>query len=140
MSGINVRRVILGGFVAGLVANAFDFVITSYLMATEFAAMLARLNVSESAVQSWIWVFAAADFVWGFLLVFTYASIRPRFGRGPKTAIVAGVLLWLAFAIAVLILMAIGLHTLRSYLKSSALYLISALVSSMVGAALYKES
>ncbi len=140
MSGINVRRVILGGFVAGLVANAFDFVITSYLMATEFAAMLARLNVSESAVQSWIWVFAAADFVWGFLLVFTYASIRPRFGPGPKTAIVAGVLLWLAFAIAVLILMAIGLHTLQSYLKSSALYLISALVSSMVGAALYKES
>ena len=140
MSGINLRRVILGGFVAGLVANAFDFVITSYLMATEFAAMLARLNVSDSAVQSWIWVFAAADFMWGFLLVFTYASIRPRFGPGPKTAIVGGILLWLAFAIAALILMAIGLHTLQSYLKTSALYLISALVSSMVGAALYQES
>ncbi len=140
MSRINVRRVILGGLVAGLVANAFDFVITSYLMATEFAEMLARLNVSASAVQSWIWVFAAADFLWGFLLVFTYASIRPRFGPGPKTALIGAVLLWLAFAIAVLILMAIGLHTLQSYLKSSALYLISAVVSSMVGAALYKES
>ena len=41
MAGINVRRVVLGGFVAGLVANAFDFVITSYLMATEFTSMLA---------------------------------------------------------------------------------------------------
>ena len=139
MSGINVRRVILGGLVAGLVANGFDFVITSYLMATEFASILARLNVSEAAAQSWIWLFAAADFIWGLLLVFTYAAMRPRFGPGPKTAVVSGIVLWLAFAIALLVLMAIGLHTPQSYLKSSALYLVSALVSSLVGAALYKE-
>lgn len=139
MRGINLRRVILGGFVAGLVANVFDFVITSYLMAAEFAAMLVRLDVGESAAQSWIWVFAVADFIWGFLLVFTYAAVRPRFGTGPRTAIISGVLLWSAFAIAMLILMALGLHTLASYAKSSALYLLSALVSSLAGAALYKE-
>ena len=139
MPGINVRRVILGGLVAGLVANAFDFVITSYLMATEFTSMLDRLNVSEAAMRSWIPLFAAADFIWGVLLVFTYAAIRPRFGPGPKTAVVSGVTLWLAFAIAVFILMAIGLHTPQSYLKSSGLYLVSAVVSSLVGAALYKE-
>jgi hypothetical protein len=139
MPRINVRRVILGGLVAGLVANAFDFVITSYLMATEFTSMLARLNVSETAMGSWITMFAAADFIWGVLLVFTYAAMRPRFGPGPKTAVVSGVTLWLAFAIAVFILMAIGLHTPQSYLKSSGLYLVSAVVSSLVGAALYKE-
>ena len=139
MPAIDVRRVILGGLVAGLVANAFDFVITSYLMATEFASMLARLNVSEAAMRPWIPLFAAADFIWGVLLVFTYAAIRPRFGPGPKTAVVSAVTLWLAFAIAVFILMAIGLHTPQSYLKSSALYLVSAVVSSLVGAALYKE-
>jgi hypothetical protein len=65
--------------------------------------------------------------------------MRPRFGPGPKTAVVSGVTLWLAFAIAVFILMAIGLHTPQSYLKSSGLYLVSAVVSSLVGAALYKE-
>ena len=139
MSGINVRRVILGGFVAGLVANAFDFVITSYLMAPEFSAMLARLNVGQSPAPSLILIFAIADFVWGFLLVFTYAAIRPRFGPGPGTAMVGGVVLWLAFAIAALVLTAIGLHTPQSYLKSSALYLVSALVSSVAGAALYRE-
>jgi hypothetical protein len=139
MPGINLRRVLVGGLVAGLVANAFDFVITSYLMATEFSSMLARLNVSEAAMRSWIPLFAAADFIWGVLLVFTYAAIRPRFGPGPKTAVVSGVTLWLAFAIAVFILMAIGLHTPQSYLKSSGLYLVSAVASSLVGAALYKE-
>ena len=139
MSAINLRSVMVGGIVAGLVAIAFDFLITSYLMAAEFSAMLARLNLSEGAMQRWIWVFGIADFAWGFLLVFTYAAIRPRFGPGPQTAIIGAVILWLALAIGVLILMAIGLHTPRSYAMSTALYLVSALAASIAGASLYKE-
>jgi hypothetical protein len=139
VSGINLRRVILGGVVAGLVANAFDFAITTYLMAPEFDSMLARLNVDEAAMQSWIPVFAIADFVWGFLLVFAYAAIRPRFGAGARTAVISGLMLWLVIAIFALLLMAMGLHSLQSYLKSSALYLVSAIASSMAGAAFYKE-
>ena len=139
MSGINFQRVMVGGLVAGLVANAFDFVITSYLMAAEFNAMLAKLNVSEAAMQSWIPVFGAADFLWGVLLVFTYAAIRPRFGPGPRSAVVGALMLWLALAIAMLILMALGLHTPGSYFKSAALYLFSAIASSVAGAALYRE-
>ena len=139
MSAINARRVILAGLVAGLVANAFDFVITTYLMATEFNSMLARLNVGQAAVQSWIPIFAVADFVWGLLLVFAYAAVRPRFGPGPRTAVISSIMLWLVMAIFALLLVAIGLHTVQSYLKSSALYLVSAIVSSIVGAALYRE-
>ena len=139
MFGINMRRVLLGGFVAGLVANAFDFVITTYLMAAEFNAMLTRLNVDGSATQAWIPVFATADFIWGLLLVFTYAAIRPRFGPGPKTAVIAGVLLWLSLMIFAVLLLAMGLHTVDSYAKSAALYLASAVASSLAGAALYKE-
>ena len=139
MYGINIRRVIIGGLVAGLVANAFDFVITRYFMATEFASMMARLNVDTAVVESWVWIFAVADFVWGLLLVFTYAAIRPRFGPGAKTAFISGIMLWLVVAIFAVLLMALGLHTPQSYLKSSALYLVAALVSSLVGAKLYKE-
>jgi hypothetical protein len=138
--GLNIRRIILGGFAAGLVSNGFDFVITQIFMANEFASILTRLNVDEAAAQAWIPLFALADFVWGFLLVFTYAAIRPRFGPGPKTAIIGATMIWLALAISVLILVAIGLHTPQSYLKSAALYLISAITSSLVGAALYREN
>ena len=139
MSGINIHRVILGGLVAGLVANAFDFVITSFLMDVEFTRMMERVNMDQAAARSWIWLFAIADFMWGLLLVFTYASIRPRFGAGPKTAAIAGVMLWAVLAIFAVILLAMGLHTPQSYLKSSALYLMSALASSLAGAALYTE-
>lgn len=139
MSGINVRRVILGGLIAGLVANGFDFVITSYLMATEFAAMMTRLNVETQPSQSWIVAFVALDFLWGGLLVFTYAAIRPRFGAGPKAAIISGAMLWLVLAISLVFLLVTGLHTPQSYAKSASLYLVSAIVSSLVGAAVYKE-
>lgn len=137
--GINISRVILGGLVAGLVANLFDFVITTQLMAAEFASMLARLNLPATATDSWIGVFATADFIWGLLLVFTYAAIRPRFGPGPKTAMIAGVMLWLVVLIFGVLLLAMSLHTPVSYIKSSAFYLVSALASSLAGAALYKE-
>jgi len=139
MPGINMPRVILGGLVAGLVANLFDFIITTQLMATEFASMLARLNLAATATDAWVGVFATANFIWGLLLVFTYASIRPRFGPGPKTAMIAGIMLWLVVLIFGVLLLAMSLHTPGSYFKSSAFYLVSALASSLAGAALYKE-
>lgn len=139
IAGLSIRGIALGGFAAGVVSNGFDFVITQYLMANEFASIMTRLNVNEATAQSWIPLFALADFVWGFLLVFTYAAIRPRFGPGAKTAVIGATVAWLALAIGVLILLAIGLHTPQSYFKSSALYLISAVASSLVGAALYRE-
>ena len=136
MSGINVGRVIVGGFVAGVVANVFDFVITSYLLAGELEGMCARLNLHT---EPSIWVFVVVDLVWGLLLVFTYAAIRPRFGAGPKTAILSGVLPWLAISLLEAQINAIGITTVTFYVKGVAFYLVSAVVASLIGAALYKE-
>jgi hypothetical protein len=98
MSGINVGRVIVGGLAAGFVANVFDFIITPYLLANELAGTIARLNLNAAAIESSVWAFVIVDFIWGLLLVFTYAAIRPRFGPGPKTAIISGVLPWIAIS------------------------------------------
>jgi hypothetical protein len=38
-----------------------------------------------------------------------------------------------------LVLMTMGLHSVGSYLKSALLYLLSAIVASVAGAAFYKE-
>ena len=139
MAPMNVGRVVVGGLVSGLVANILDFVITSYFLVTDIAEMAARLNLSATTAESAVWVFVGGDFVWGLLLVFTYAAIRPRFGPGPKTAAISGFILWLAIAILTAQLTAMGLRTLSSYLKSAALYLVSAILSSLAGAALYRE-
>jgi hypothetical protein len=139
MSGINVGRVIVGGLAAGVVANVFDFIISSYLLADELAGMIARLNLDAAAMESSVWAFVTVDFIWGLLLVFTYAAIRPRFGPGPKTAVISGVLLWVAISLLEAQIGAMGITTLSLYLKGAALYLVSAVVASLVGAALYQE-
>jgi len=139
MSKINTGRVILGGLVAGVVANALDFVINEYLMKEEGADMAQRLNLSEATLQSSVMAWVVVDFIWGLLLVFAYAAFRPRFGPGPKTAIVSGVTLWFAVCIMFGGLMSMGIFTMPGFIKYSALTLVSALSASVAGAAIYRE-
>ena len=140
MTRINLRRVIVGGLVAGLVANVFDFVITSYILDADLQEMMTRLNLTPaSGWPSALAVFVGGDLVWGVLIVFTYAAIRPRFGPGPKTAIISGVIPWAAIAILTLQLSAAGMRTFASWTRGAVLYLVSAVVCGLVGAALYKE-
>ena len=139
MPGINVQRVVVGGLAAGFVANVLDLVITSYFLAEELAEMTARLNLDTAALQGSIWVFVVVDFIWGFLLVFTYAALRPRFGPGPKAAVISAILPWVAISLLEAQISAMGVVTLPYYLKGAALYLVSAILAGLVGAALYKE-
>jgi hypothetical protein len=130
---------VLGGLVAGVVANALDFVINEFLMKEEGADMVQRLNLSEATLQSSVMAWIVVDFIWGLLLVFAYAAFRPRFGPGPKTAALSGFTLWFAVCIMFGGLMSMGIFTLPGFIKYSGLTLISALSASLAGAALYRE-
>jgi hypothetical protein len=130
---------VLGGLVAGVVANALDFVINEFLMKEEGADMAQRLNLSEATLQSSVMAWVVVDFIWGLLLVFAYAAFRPRFGPGPKTAALSGFTLWFAVCIMFGGLMSMGIFTLPAFIKYSGLTLISALSASLAGAALYQE-
>jgi hypothetical protein len=138
---INAGRVILGGLVAGIVGNAVDFVSNAYLLAADMSANAQRLNLDPAVVNStgvlvsWIVV----DFLYGFLLVFTYAAMRPRFGPGPKTAFVSGVTLYLAVTVILYGFMRTGFFTEPLFLKASLFALVATILASLAGAAVYKE-
>jgi hypothetical protein len=138
MTRINVGRVILAGLVAGLVANALDFGI-GMLMAEDQMAQAQKLGLTEAQVSASMPVWIAVDFVYGLLIVFTYAAIRPRFGPGPKTAMIAGFVLYLAITSVLIGLMAMGMFMQDVFMKGAALSLVSTIVTSLVGGALYKE-
>jgi hypothetical protein len=101
--------------------------------------MIRRLNLPVEAVEGSMVTWIVIDFIWGLLLVFAYAGMRPRFGPGPKTAVISGLTLWLAVTSTLAGLMAMGIFTQQAFIKNAALYLASTLVASLVGAALYKE-
>ncbi len=136
---MNIGRILLGGLIAGVVANAGDYIINVYLMAEEGAAMVQRLNLSSANVEGSVLTWVIVDFIWGLLLVFTYAGFRPRFGPGPRTAVIAGVTIWLAVCAVFAGLMSMGVYTQQAYLKSSALTLANTLAASLAGAYFYRE-
>ena len=139
MPRINVPKVLLGGLAAGLVANAIDYVINAYLLANEMQEMVQRLNLRADMVERSMWTWMGFDFVYGFLVVFAYAAMRPRFGPGPTTALIAGLCFWVGFTALFAALTAMGLYTDAAFIKGAVFTLASSLVPALVGGAIYKE-
>jgi hypothetical protein len=77
MGKINWNRVILGGLVAGVIINIFEYVLNGVILAKDMEAATSALGrqVGGSALAMFT--------VWGFLVgifaVWLYAAIRPRY-------------------------------------------------------------
>ena len=93
MSRINLGRVLIGGLLAGVIINLSEFVLNGILLEEEMNAAMAALNRPPIAPSMIIW-FMIISFGFGFMLVWTYAAIRPRMGPGVKTAVCAATLCW----------------------------------------------
>lgn len=93
MGKINLQRVVVGGLVAGLVLNLFDYAMWGVLYADQMAAAMQALGRPPLGGSAMVW-FVILDFLLGTALVWTYAAMRPRFGAGPRTAVYAGLLVW----------------------------------------------
>jgi hypothetical protein len=142
MAGINTGRVVAAGLVAGVVANACDMVWNGFVLKDDMMAMSQRLGVSAADASS----FAAAvpwivvDFVLGLVVVFTYAAIRPRFGAGPRTAVIAGLILFVGTTAVVFGFTSMGLMPAATFVRGSAASLVTTIFASLAGGAAYKEA
>jgi hypothetical protein len=142
MASINTGRVVAGGLVGGVVSNACDFLLRMTVMKDDMAALAQRFGMDPAAMQSmsaaapWIVI----DFVMGILTVFTYAAMRPRFGPGPKTAVIAGVTLYLAVTAVLYGFTSMGMMPMGALTRGSAAELVSTVLASLAGAAVYKEA
>ena len=141
MASSNLGRVVAGGLVAGVVANAIDFITNTYVLGADIAAWAPTRNLDPAAMNSgpvaatWIVV----DFIFGVLLVATYAAMRPRLGAGPKTAVLAGLALWFAATLVLFGFTQMGVFSMALFVKGSIAALINTLAASVAGAAVYKE-
>ena len=94
MGNINMGRVVLGGLAAGLVLNIGEFLLNGIVLADQMKTFMTQHNFTEP--KYFIAIAVGLTFVLGIVLVLGYACIRPRFGPGVKTAIIAGVFAWFA--------------------------------------------
>src|SRR3989475_9918343 len=91
---INWGRVVVGGLLAGVVLNIVDYLTYGVWLKADMAAAMTGLGKSPAAMDSAIPLWVALDFVSGIGLLWVYAAIRPRFGAGGKTAVIAGLAGW----------------------------------------------
>jgi hypothetical protein len=136
---INVARVILGGIVAGLVINISEFVLNQVVLGADMAASLARMNLPPVGGGA-IAIFITLGFLDGIVLVWLYAAIRPRFGPGPQTAVIAALATWFFFSLNAAVAMhALGMYHRRLLAINTIWELGQSIVAALAGAALYTE-
>ena len=70
-----------------------------------------------------------------------YAAIRPRYGAGPKTAVCAGLAVWVAGVLLpnAAFMGAAGLFPASLTMMTTAAGIVELVVAALAGAALYKE-
>jgi len=96
MGRINWGRVFLGGLLAGVVINVGEFLFHAVLFKDQVAEMMRALGKDPATVMtgSAIVIWNILGFLAGIGAVWGYAAIRPRFGAGAKTAMIAGIAVW----------------------------------------------
>jgi hypothetical protein len=140
MGKINFGRVLLGGLAAGLILNIGEYLLNDKVLATQMAEMFRRCGFPKPG-SNFIVIAVVITFVLGIVIVLGYAAIRPRFGPGPKTAIIAGLFAWFgAVVYQSVIVVALGMEPINVFGLVLVWELVEYLLAALVGAWLYKEA
>jgi len=139
MRGINVGRWILGGLVAGVVIWLIEGAASMLYMGVAEAA-LAEHGFAMDLTAGFIAATVLVSVITGLVLIFVYAAMRPRFGAGARTAVVAAVTLWSGGYLMTLIGYGmIGLYPSGLLVIWGAIGLAEMIMASLVGGMIYRE-
>jgi hypothetical protein len=141
MERINMGRVILGGIVAGIVADVLGYVVDGVILAPQWADAMKALGRPDFGMTQ-IVGFNILGLAYGIFAVWLYAAIRPRYGAGPRAAVCAGLAVWVA---GVLLpnagfMGAAGLFPTNLTVMTTLAAIVEWVAAALAGAALYKEA
>ena len=140
MGQINTGKVIVGGLLAGLIINMSSFLANAVVFASQFEEMIADLGV-EAPSGAEMAIYVIVGFIFGILAVWLYAAIRPRFGPGPKTAMIAGAVIWFLARAWPIVDFSLFLDTGVGLAVAGLVWtLVETLVAAVAGAWLYQET
>jgi hypothetical protein len=137
---INFGRVLLGGLVAGLLMAVGEWVLNDKVLRSQMKDYFTQHNFPMPGGKA-IAIAVVMVIVLGIVMILGYAAIRPRFGPGPKTAIIAGLFAWFGvYCYGNILGVAFGLVPSNILALVLVWGLVEYLVAALVGAWLYKEA
>ena len=142
MPQINWARLIIGGLVASIIMFVTDGFFHEQLVKADWQAVYSGLKATEPAPHGIaLAYFAVFELGRGMITLLIYALMRPFFGAGPKTAVVAAVAGWIAFSLTgPAQFIPLGFFSNALWLKVGAFHLVTSIIATIAGAALYKDA
>ena len=142
MGHINVGRVVIGGIVAAVILFIAGAIIHGLILGGDWTAWqgAGHMPLAQShATQTVIWI--VVSLVTGLTGVWIYAGIRPRYGAGVRTALIAGLMVWLLGGlVGALAECALGNVPHNVVVVGAIGYLIADLIAVVAGAYFYQEA
>jgi len=139
MGRINVGRCIAGGVAAGVLIWVIEGA-TSMLYMDDMQARLTELGLSmEMSAGTWALTILVSLLV-GSFVTFLYTVARPRFGPGPKTAVIVAVATWLgSYVVSLIGYHMVGLYSAGMLTMWGAVGLVELILATMLGGWIYRE-
>jgi preprotein translocase subunit SecY len=141
MGKINWARVLLGGLIAGVVLNVFQFAVWVPLVGRSLSAALQTLGHPMQETLATTVLMVVLMFVGGILAIWLYAAIRPRYGAGAGTAALAGVAAGVFMGVLPDIGWGLTLRLIPAmvWVGDAVTGLVAIVIATVLGAWLYKE-
>jgi hypothetical protein len=131
-------RLILGGLLAGVVLNAGE-VVAVLLLRERYQEAMRALGRQEAANQFSLMAALVITLGVGIFSVWLYAAIRPRYGPGPRTAVIAAVATWLIQGSSNLRYASQGLFPPNLVAMAAVIALVNYTLATLAGAWVYRE-
>jgi hypothetical protein len=145
MTRVNWTRLIIGGLVASWICFATDGLMHNHLLEADWARLFEALCGAPPPAKEHEHAGALISFFdyelgRGLGAVFLYVMMRARYGAGPKTALLAGVVAWLICSVSgPAQFIPLGLFSHALWWKMGAIHFVTTLAASLAGAAIYRE-
>ena len=142
MAQINWGRLFLGSLVAAIIMFVTDGFIHETIAKSDWLAVYDDLSATAPVPHGTNMVyFAIFELGRGFTAMMFYVLMRAFFGAGAKTAVLAGIVGWIAFSLTGPVqFIPLGFFSNTLWIKVGAVHLVTSIVATIAGAALYKDA
>lgn len=142
MAHFNLPRLFLGTLVAAIILFLTDGFIHETFAGADWTAVYDGLKTATPPPhRTSLIYFGVFELGRAFTAMMFYVLMRAPFGAGPKTAVLAAVVGWIAFSLTAPVqFIPLGFFSNELWLKVGAIQLVTSIVATLAGAALYKDA